>query len=64
MMQKLTDHPYSLAYCELFLLTAALALRVLPQARLYSTLEDVEYHHDLIVPNAKNGSVKAEIEII
>jgi hypothetical protein len=57
-------HHYSLGYCELYLLTAALALRVLPRARLVdTTIEDIEYDHDLIVPQPKNGSVKVKVEI-
>lgn len=54
----------SLAYCELYLLTAALALRVLPRARLVdTTIEDIEYDHDLIVPQPKKGSVRVQVEI-
>ncbi|KAK7732416.1 hypothetical protein SLS63_005094 [Diaporthe eres] len=53
-----------LAYCELYLLTAALALRVLPRARLHdTTVEDIEYDHDLIVPQPKRGSVRVQVEI-
>lgn len=54
----------SLAYCELYLMTAALALRVLPRAQLDdTTIEDVEYDHDLIVPQAKKGSVRVQVVI-
>lgn len=54
----------SLGYCELYLLTAALALRVLPRARLHeTTVEDIEYDHDLIVPQPKRGSVRVQVEI-
>ncbi|KAL1851098.1 hypothetical protein Daus18300_012645 [Diaporthe australafricana] len=53
-----------LAYCELYLLTAALALRVLPSTRLRdTTIEDIEYDHDLIVPQPKRGSVRVQVEI-
>ncbi|KAI3394704.1 hypothetical protein diail_2289 [Diaporthe ilicicola] len=53
-----------LAYCELYLLTAALALRVLPRARLHdTTIEDIEYDHDLVVPQSKKGSVRVQVEI-
>ncbi|KAI1856628.1 hypothetical protein JX265_011587 [Neoarthrinium moseri] len=53
----------NLAYCELFLLTAAMALRVLPRAKLLSSIEDVRYDHDLVVPNAKYGLIRAYIQI-
>jgi hypothetical protein len=47
----------SLAYCELYLSLAALTLRVLPKMQLYkTTVDDVAYDHDLVVPAAKNGS--------
>lgn len=45
-------------------MTAALALRVLPRAQLDdTTIEDVEYDHDLIVPQAKKGSVRVQVVI-
>lgn len=54
----------SLAYCELYLLTAAMALRVLPRTRLHeTTVEDLEYDHDLIVPQSKKGSVRVGVII-
>ncbi|KAI1476956.1 cytochrome P450 [Daldinia eschscholtzii] len=53
-----------LAYCELFLMTAALAFRVLPRARLYeTTIEDIKYDHDLIVLQTVRGSVAVRIEV-
>ncbi|KAK7953154.1 cytochrome P450 oxidoreductase [Apiospora saccharicola] len=46
-----------LAYCELHLCLAALALRVLPRMRLYETTElDVRYDHDMFVPLTRDGS--------
>lgn len=46
-----------LAYCELHLCLAALALRVLPRMRLYETTElDVRYDHDLFVPLTRGDS--------
>ncbi|KUI67678.1 Trichodiene oxygenase [Cytospora mali] len=46
-----------LAYCELYLMTAAMALRVLGRTRLHEmTIEDVQYDHDQIVPQTKKGS--------
>ncbi|CAN8099684.1 unnamed protein product [Discula destructiva] len=53
-----------LAYCELFIMTALLALRVLPRARLHETSkEDVEYDHDLIVPQTRKGSIRVQVTI-
>ncbi|KAK6860260.1 hypothetical protein PG995_003896 [Apiospora arundinis] len=46
----------NLALCELHLIAAALALRVLPHARLYQTTqEDVPYDFGLVVPQIKKG---------
>lgn len=46
-----------LAYCELYLCLAALALRVLPRMRLYGTTElDVRYDHDMVVPLTREDS--------
>lgn len=45
-------------------MTAALALRVLPRARLHdTTIEDIEYDHDLIVPQTKKGAIRVQIAI-
>lgn len=45
-------------------MAAALALRVLPRARLHdTTVEDIEYDHDLVVPQPKRGSVRVQVEI-
>lgn len=47
----------SLAVCEIYLMTAAITLRVLPRMRLYETTwEDVAYDHDLMIPVAKKGT--------
>ncbi|KAH9909477.1 cytochrome P450 [Xylariomycetidae sp. FL2044] len=47
----------NLAYCELYLTTAALALRVFPHMKLYETdINDVKYDHDLITAQARKGS--------
>ena len=60
---KLTSD--SLAYCEIYLLTALMALRVFPRAKLHeTTLEDVTYDHDLIVPQTKKGSLSVRIQIL
>ncbi|KAK8080844.1 cytochrome P450 monooxygenase aflU [Apiospora hydei] len=46
----------NLALCELSLVTAALALRVLPRAELYETTdEDVAFDHELVLPQIKKG---------
>lgn len=38
-----------LAYCEVYLMTAQIAFRVIPRARLHeTTVEDVTYDHDLV----------------
>ncbi|KAI1078396.1 cytochrome P450 [Whalleya microplaca] len=53
-----------LAYCELFLMTAALALRVLPKSRLHETkIENIRYDHDLIVVQTIKGSIAVRIII-
>ncbi|KAI4603817.1 hypothetical protein KJ359_003637 [Pestalotiopsis sp. 9143b] len=53
-----------LAYCEMFVMTAAVALRVLPRAKLYeTTAEDISYDHDLIVLQTKKGSISVKITI-
>lgn len=47
----------SLAFCELHLALAAVALRVMPHMQLCgTTAEDVAYDHDMFVPVAKEGS--------
>ncbi|KAI8961403.1 cytochrome P450 [Daldinia sp. FL1419] len=54
----------NLAYCELFIMTTAFAFRVLPRAQLYeTTIEDVKYDHDLIVPQTVKGPIAARIKI-
>lgn len=45
-------------------MTAAVALRVLPRAKLYdTTVEDLTYDHDLIVVQTKKGSISVKITI-
>ncbi|KAH8896733.1 cytochrome P450 [Thozetella sp. PMI_491] len=47
----------NLAQCELYLVTAALALRVFPRMKLYeTTVEDVEYNYDMLVARPKASS--------
>lgn len=46
-----------LAYCELYLATAALVLRVFPRMQLYeTTVDDVKYDFDLFIPMVKKSS--------
>jgi hypothetical protein len=48
---------YSLALCELYLVTAAMAFRVLPHLKLYDTVyEDIKYDFDAITPQPKKGA--------
>ncbi|KAK4228582.1 putative cytochrome P450 E-class, group IV [Podospora fimiseda] len=55
----------NLAYCELYIMTALLAMRVVPRARLVDTTYemDMKYDHDAIVPQVKNGACAARIKI-
>ena len=47
----------SAAHCELYLALTALVIRVYPHLQLYETsIEDVRYYYDIIVPMAKKGS--------
>lgn len=55
---------YSLAYCEVYIMAALLAFRVIPRARLHeTTIEDITYDHDLIVVQTKKGSISVRITI-
>ncbi|KAF2133898.1 cytochrome P450 monooxygenase-like protein [Dothidotthia symphoricarpi CBS 119687] len=54
----------NLAYCELYLMAALVAFRVIPRARLVdTTVEDISYDHDLIVLQTKKGSISVRIAI-
>lgn len=54
----------SLAYCEIYVMCALMAFKVIPRARLVdTTIEDVTYDHDLIVVQTKKGSVSVKIAI-
>jgi hypothetical protein len=47
----------SLAFCELYLVTAAMALRILPHLKLYETVyEDIKYDFDALTPQPKKGA--------
>ncbi|KAK3324341.1 cytochrome P450 monooxygenase-like protein [Cercophora scortea] len=54
----------NLAYCEVYLMTALLAMRFIPRARLYeTTLDDLTYDHDLIVLQTKKGSISVRVKV-
>ncbi|KAF2712348.1 cytochrome P450 monooxygenase-like protein [Pleomassaria siparia CBS 279.74] len=54
----------NLAYCELYIMAAFMALGVIPRARLVdTTVEDISYDHDLIVVQTKKGSISVRIAI-
>ncbi|KAF2642280.1 cytochrome P450 [Massarina eburnea CBS 473.64] len=53
----------NLAYCELYLMAALMALCVIPRAKLLATVEDISYDHDLIVAQTKKGSISVQIAI-
>ncbi|EXM13966.1 Cytochrome P450, E-class, group I [Fusarium oxysporum f. sp. vasinfectum] len=54
----------NLAYCEVYIMAALLAFRVIPRARLHeTTIEDITYDHDLIVVQTKKGSISVRIAI-
>ena len=60
----LTTLNYSLAYCEVYIMAALVALRIIPRARLFeTTVEDISYDHDLIVVQTKKGSISVKIQI-
>lgn len=45
-------------------MSAVMAFRVIPRARLYeTTAEDVSYDHDQIVVQTKKGSISVRIKI-
>ncbi|KAM0723251.1 hypothetical protein Q7P37_001452 [Cladosporium fusiforme] len=53
-----------LAYCELYLMAALVAMRVIPRARMVeTTIDDISYDHDMIVVQTKKGSISVRIEI-
>jgi len=54
----------SLAYCEVYIMSALIAMRIIPRARLFeTTVEDLTYDHDLIVLQTKKGSVSVRIKL-
>ncbi|KAH7127345.1 cytochrome P450 [Dactylonectria macrodidyma] len=54
----------NLAYCELYIMLALMAFRVLPRARLHdTTIENIQYDHELIVIQSKKGPISVTLEI-
>ncbi|KAE9985723.1 hypothetical protein BLS_005689 [Venturia inaequalis] len=54
----------NLAYCELYILLAALVLKVFPRLKLFeTTVEDVEFHHDMFLPMTKPESLGVRVLI-
>jgi hypothetical protein len=63
MLEGFTD-VNSLAYCELYIALAALVLRVFPHMKLFdTTVEDVQYHHDLFIPMTRPESLGVRVLI-
>ena len=55
---------HSLAICEMYLMIAAITLRVLPHMKLYETTwEDVAYDYDVMIPMPKKGTSGVRIII-
>ncbi|KAI1342455.1 cytochrome P450 [Xylariaceae sp. FL0016] len=53
-----------LAYCELFIMAALIAYKVIPRAKLNgTTIDDLTYDHDLIVVQTTKGSISTRIAI-
>ncbi|KAK3989318.1 Cyrochrome P450 monooxygenase [Cladorrhinum sp. PSN332] len=54
-----------LAYCEVYIMAALVAMRIVPRARLVNTSydRDLKYDHDMIVPQSKNGPVAVHVKI-
>ncbi|CAP71741.1 uncharacterized protein PODANS_6_6940 [Podospora anserina S mat+] len=55
----------SLAYCEVYLMTALIAMRIIPRAKLVNTTyeDNLKYDHDCIVPHSRNGPVTVHVRI-
>ncbi|KAI0017858.1 benzoate 4-monooxygenase cytochrome P450 [Xylariomycetidae sp. FL0641] len=53
-----------LAYCEIYIMVALMAMKVLHRARLDgTTIKDISYDHDLIVVQTPEGSISTRIAI-
>ncbi|KAE9374072.1 cytochrome P450 [Stipitochalara longipes BDJ] len=54
----------SLALCEIYVMAALMAFRVIPKAELFeTTIEDLTYDHDLVVLQTKKGHISTRIKI-
>ncbi|KXJ87359.1 benzoate 4-monooxygenase cytochrome P450 [Microdochium bolleyi] len=56
----------NLAYCEIYLMTALMAIQVIPRATLHEQgdpKEKFRYDHDMIVLQTKKGSISCRISI-
>lgn len=48
----------------MYLISAMLAVQVLPRAKLVdTTIDDITYDHDLVVVQTKKGSIRVNVEI-
>ncbi|KAK7227647.1 hypothetical protein V2G26_015650 [Clonostachys chloroleuca] len=55
----------NLAFCEIYLATAVMALRVLPHLKLHDTVyEDIKYDHDALTPQPKKGARGVRVKAI
>ncbi|KAK7572720.1 hypothetical protein V3481_017910 [Fusarium oxysporum f. sp. vasinfectum] len=54
----------SLALCEIYIMAALMAFRIIPKAELFdTTIEDLTYDHDLVVLQTKKGHISTRIKI-
>ncbi|KAK3321818.1 cytochrome P450 monooxygenase-like protein, partial [Apodospora peruviana] len=54
----------NLAYCEVYIMAALMAMRIIPRASLFeTTIDDLTYDHDLIVLQTKKGSISVKIKL-
>jgi hypothetical protein len=54
----------SLALCEVYVMAALMAYRIIPKAELFeTTIEDLTYDHDLVVLQTKKGHISTRIKI-
>ncbi|KAK0384864.1 hypothetical protein NLU13_7342 [Sarocladium strictum] len=53
-----------LALAEIYHMATQMALRIIPRARLYeTTIDDISYDHDAVVPQTAKGSLSVRIQI-
>jgi hypothetical protein len=54
----------SLALCEVYIMAALMAFRIIPKAELFeTTIEDLTYDHDLVVLQTKKGHISTRIKL-